>query len=249
VKFAPLLARADALGAEILATGHYARIVDGSLYRAHDPAKDQSYFLFAMGRATLSRVWFPLGETHKSDVRDVARGMALPNADTPDSQEICFVPDGDHGNVVERRASVLGVTDDALAPGPIVDEAGVELGTHRGIHRVTIGQRRGLGVAGERPRYVLRVIPESRTVVVGDAEHLARRELVIDDLRWLVDASDTLSDVAVQVRHRSAPAPADVVIEGSRARVTFRGDVSGIAPGQAAVVYRGEQVLAGGWIA
>jgi tRNA-specific 2-thiouridylase len=114
---------------------------------------------------------------------------------------------------------------------------------------VTIGQRRGLGVAGEHPRYVLRVLPESRTVVVGDAKDLARRELVIDDLRWLVDPSETLTDVAVQVRHRSAPAPAEVVVDGRVAHVRFREPVAGIAPGQAAVIYRGDHVLAGGWIA
>ena len=148
VKFAPLLERAEALGAEFMVTGHYARIEDGALLRGIDPAKDQSYFLFAMGREALSRVRFPLGGWSKEKVRERAKELEMPNWSAPDSQELCFVPGGDHGEVVEKRARALGIDPEILKPGEIRDEDGTVLGEHRGIHRVTIGQRRGLGSRG-----------------------------------------------------------------------------------------------------
>ncbi|KIG17410.1 tRNA-specific 2-thiouridylase MnmA [Enhygromyxa salina] len=249
VKFGPLLARARALGAERLVTGHYARIESGALLRAADPSKDQSYFLFAMDRALLDVVEFPLGTWTKQLVRAKARALGMPNADAADSQELCFVPGGDHGEVVESRARELGLDLAALEPGEVRDSAGNLLGEHRGIHRVTIGQRRGLGISADRPRYVLRVLPESRTVIVGDADELDVQTVIVNDFRRLADIDESEGLVAhVQVRHRGAPHPAIVEFEANQARVRFDTPVRAVAPGQAAVVYVGDQVLGGGWI-
>lgn len=250
VKFGPLLARARALGAAALATGHYARCEDGALLRASDETKDQSYFLFAVGPALLAEVRFPLGTWHKDHVRARARALGLPNADAPDSQELCFVGGREHGEVVEARARALGLPTDALLPGEVVDERGAVLGTHAGIHRVTIGQRRGLRVAGTAPRYVLRVLPERREVVVGEASALQTREIALDDFRRLAPLGprETLR-AAVQIRHRGRPAPAEIELDGAVARVRFAEPVGAAAPGQAGVVYAGDRVLGGGWIA
>jgi tRNA-specific 2-thiouridylase len=249
IKFGPLLERAAALGAEVLVTGHYARIDDGALLRGVDPKKDQSYFLFAMGRAALRRVWFPLGALHKLDVRAEAAARGLPNAHAPDSQELCFVPGGDHGAVVERRAASLGLPPGALGPGPVVDEAGREIGEHQGIHRVTIGQRKGLRIRGTEKRYVLRVLPASRTVVVGEAEAFARR-VVVEELQDLdlPPAGESLRAL-VQLRHRSPPVPGVVHMGEGRAVVELDSPATAAAPGQAAVFYDGDRVRGGGWIA
>lgn len=250
IKFGPLLARAAALGAEVLVTGHYARIEDGALLRGVDPKKDQSYFLFAMGRSSLRRVWFPLGSAHKLDVRTEAAARGLPNAHAPDSQELCFVPGGDHGAVVERRAASLGLPTDALAPGPVVDAAGHEIGEHQGIHRVTIGQRKGLRIRGTDKRYVLRVLPASRTVVVGQPDEALARRVVVEELQDLAlpPAGATLRAL-VQLRHRSAPVPGVVHVGEGRAVVELDAPVAAAAPGQAAVFYDGDRVRGGGWIA
>ena len=168
VKFGPLLRRAEALGAPVMATGHYARNgFGGALLRGVDPAKDQSYFLFSMGLAALRRTWFPLGTWAKDEVRARAEALRLPNWDAPDSQELCFVPGGDHGEVVERRLSALGLSTAALHPGPVVDEAGAVVGDHDGIHRVTIGQRRGF----RTPRHPKALRPAG----VARVEHRRRR--------------------------------------------------------------------------
>jgi tRNA-specific 2-thiouridylase len=250
VKFGPLLARAQALGAAALATGHYARCEDGGLWRAVDDSKDQSYFLFAMGLPALAGVRFPLGTWHKDQVRAKARALGLANADAPDSQELCFVGGGDHAAVVEARAAALGIDPSVLAPGPIVDEAGVEIGQHAGVHRVTVGQRRGLRVAGSEPRYVLRVLPEQRAVVVGDAAALQLRALELADFRRLAPLGEQATlRASVQVRHRGRPVPATIELDGSMARVRFDEPVGAASPGQAAVVYDGARVLGGGWIA
>ena len=250
VKFAPLLARARALGAELLATGHYARCEDGALLRAADASKDQSYFLFAMGLPALREVCFPLGTWHTEQVREKARALGLGNADAPDSQELCFVGGGDHADVVEARAAELGIDVAGLAPGPIVDAAGNVLGQHAGVHRVTIGQRRGLQVGGSAPRYVLKVLPAERTVVVGEAEALRVMSLEIEDLRRLAPIGEReVVRAEVQIRHRGRAEPATIEIDGARARVRFAAPVGAGAPGQAAVIYAGARVIAGGWIA
>lgn len=248
VKFGPLLARAKGLGASVMATGHYARVEDGRLLRGVDPSKDQSYFLFAMGRETLGEVLFPLGDWTKQRVRDKAKQLGLPNWDAPDSQELCFVPGGDHSVVVRERAQELGLDMSALEPGEIREADGTVVGTHQGIHKVTVGQRRGLRVSGTKPRYVLKVLPNERAVVVGDPGDLAKGAIVVEDLRHLSPLGSSFR-AQVQIRHRSAPAPAHVELEGSRAVVTFDEPAKAVAPGQAAVFYDGEQVLAGGWIA
>lgn len=250
VKFGPLLARARALGADVLATGHYARVAGGELLRASDDSKDQSYFLFAMGLPALQRVRFPLGTWHKDQVRARARALGLVNADAPDSQELCFAGGRDHADVVEARAAALGLDAGALAPGPIVDRSGREVGQHAGVHRVTVGQRRGLRIAGSEPRYVLRVVPERREVVVGEAADLQVHELVLRDFRRLTPLPARGEVVAaVQVRHRGKPAEATIVLDGDTARVRFAAPIAAAAPGQAAVVYDGARVLGGGWIA
>lgn len=260
IKFGPLLGRARALGAEVLATGHYARIEsapDGlALRRGVDPRKDQSYFLFAMGGDTLPQVRFPLGGWTKDEVRAEARRRGMPNADAPDSQELCFVPGGDHADVVEARAEALGLTD-TLGAGPVVDEQGQTLGEHRGIHRVTVGQRRGLSLPGTERRFVLRVLPQSRTVVVGPKASATATQIVVEELTRLGLAAQGSRRAMVQVRHRSAPQPATVEVAGTRATVRFDAPIPAAAPGQAAVIYggmradeaEGDRVLGGGWIA
>lgn len=249
IKFGPLLHRARALGAEVLATGHYARIVDGQLLRGVDRSKDQSYFLFAMGRATLDSVWFPLGDRTKEEVRQAAADRGLPNAWAPDSQELCFVPGGDHGEVVQRRAAQLGLDADALGPGPVVDEAGATIGEHKGIHRITVGQRRGFSVKGTEKRYVLRVLPDTRTVVVGPAERVTTRRVIVDELQdFDLPAPGGSFDALVQVRHRGEPQPGRVTIAADHAVVEFDEPAGAVAPGQAAVFYDGERVRGGGWI-
>ncbi len=250
VKFGPLLERARALGAEVLATGHYARIEEGALLRGVDPGKDQSYFLFAMGSDLLRHIRMPLGTWNKDRVRERARSLGLVNADAPDSQELCFVGGRSHGAVVERRARELGLDTDALRPGTIVDQGGKALGEHDGIHQVTVGQRRGLRVAGTSARYVLRVIPERREVVVGDVEDLEARAIEVADLRRLCawpERGEVRAEV--QIRHRSKPVPCLVELDASSAKVRFDAPVRAVAPGQAAVFYDGDRVLAGGWIA
>ncbi|PRQ05539.1 tRNA-specific 2-thiouridylase MnmA [Enhygromyxa salina] len=249
VKFGPLLARARALGAERLVTGHYARVESGALLRGADSSKDQSYFLFAMGRETLDAVEFPLGGWTKQLVRAKARALGIVNADAAESQELCFVPGGDHGEIVEARARALGLDLDALAPGEVRDRSGAVLGEHRGIHRVTVGQRRGLGIGGGRPRYALRVVPESRAVIVGEADELDVTSVIVEDFRRLADIEDGEGFHAdVQVRHRGQAHSAIVELDGQRARVRFDLPVRAVAPGQAAVVYDGDRVLGGGWI-
>ncbi len=247
VKFPPLVARARALGAERLATGHYARKVGNALCRAADPRKDQSYFLFSMGRAALSFVEFPLGGMTKDEVRARARALGLPSADAPDSQELCFVSSDGHAAFLERHAARLGVSGEALAEGPVLDRAGRVVGTHGGIHTVTVGQRRGLAVAGTRRRYVLSIVPEQRAVVVGDAKDLQVAGLEVGEVCDLGLPAEPFS-ARVQVRHRSRPYEAVVVPGGRRARVRFQEPVSAVAPGQAAVFYVGERVVGGGWI-
>ncbi len=248
IKFGPLLRRARALGAERLATGHYARMepgADGSpqLFRGVDDGKDQSYFLFAMPREDAAAVLFPLGGMTKEEVRARARAAGLPNAEKQESQEICFVPDGDHAGFVERAG------DAAPLAGEFVDGDGEVVGRHAGVHRYTVGQRRGIGLAGA-PRYVVSIDALTRRVRVGSREETKRSEVDVTDVRWFGAARpQTDLRALVQVRHRHQPAPAWIEPRGDGARVRFDVGEPAVAPGQAAVFYDEDRVVGGGWIA
>ena len=248
VKFASLVDKTRALGAEAVATGHYARRDrDGGrhrLLRGRDRSKDQSYFLFGLTQEQLALARFPVGEMEKTQVRQRARDLGLLVADKAESQEICFVPDGDYAAFVERQAPA------GDRAGPIVNAAGEELGRHRGIHGFTVGQRRGLGLTSPRPLYVLRVRPEARTVVVGDEEALLGHRLVARDVNWVsVGEPAGAPRAQVQIRYRHAPAPATLRPLGDgRVEVVFDEPQRAITPGQAAVFYDGEVCLGGGWI-
>jgi tRNA-specific 2-thiouridylase len=245
VKFGPLLERARALGADTLATGHYARLEGGRLHRAVDASKDQSYFLFAMPASALAHVRFPLGALTKAEVREHARRLELPNATKAESQEICFVPDGDAAAFVARAAG-----ERAPAGGQLVDEAGEVLGEHEGVHRFTVGQRRGLGRSfGQAPSYVVAVDALTRRVTVGDRAALDRAEVTVRDVRWADAAPVAPLRASVQLRHRHPPADALVTRTGSDARVVFDRPERAPAPGQAAVFYQDSRVVGGGWIA
>jgi tRNA-specific 2-thiouridylase len=253
IKFERLWQRARALEADFVATGHYARIErreNGgfSLMRALDETKDQSYFLFTLGQAELSRTLFPLGNLAKTAVRARARELGLANADKPDSQEICFVPDGDYARVVESMADAL-----ALRPGRLVDRDGRLLGAHPGIHRFTVGQRRGLGIAAGEPLYVRSIDATTGDVRVGRRDELIARGLTATQVS-LVDASvgrDGATPVEVKIRYRHPALPATLTMVASdRAEVRFTSPGGGpaVTPGQACVFYDRDQVLGGGFI-
>ncbi len=248
VKFATLLERAKALGADALVTGHYARITeepDGfALRKAVDAHKDQSYFLFGIEQSALALTRFPLGELSKDEVRDKARAMGLPTWDKADSEDICFVPDNNYARVVEEI--IEGSGHSVPAPGPIVHEDGRELGLHQGIHRYTVGQRKGLGVSSSERLYVLSV--EQDTLRVGPASSLAAGGLEARECTWLVPPVEGLRRCEVRIRYRHKGAAAELLVDGERALVRFDAPQNAVAPGQAAVVYDGDRVLGGGWI-
>jgi tRNA-specific 2-thiouridylase len=248
VKFDWLLARARALGAR-LATGHYARVERRgdrfALLAAADPAKDQSYFLYGLGQEALGSVLFPVGALVKPAVRAAAAAAGLANAAKPDSQEICFVTRGDAGDYVALHAP------GRLRPGAVVSTGGEELGRHGGVHRFTVGQRRGLGVAGPAPRYVVRLEPEAGRVVVGSAAEASRERFAVREVRWVAGSPPAAPvEVRVKVRHRHEGVNARVAPSGAAgAEVELADPVRGVAPGQAAVFYAGDEVLGGGRIA
>jgi tRNA-specific 2-thiouridylase len=249
VKFRDLLDTARDLGADALATGHYARRESGpagaQLLRAADPAKDQSYFLFATTKPQLDLLRFPLGAMSKNETRALAQRFDLPVAAKPDSQDICFVPNGSYAAVVEK------LRPGAAEPGEIVHVDGRVLGRHAGIIHYTVGQRRGLGIGGGDMLYVVRLEPDTRRVIVGPRDALAVPELHVRELNWLGDAPLDAHGIAAEVKIRSAapPAPATVCAAGEgRARVVFERAQEGVAPGQACVLYSGDRVLGGGWI-
>ena len=248
LKFGPLLRFARAVGARRLATGHYARIEHtGSgvrLRRAVDSEKDQAYFLFAVNPELLPYVDFPLGGLQKQAVRAEAQRLGLPNWDKPDSQQICFIPDGDHKAFLEARGG-------AGKPGEIVDESGRALGQHPGTHHFTIGQRKGVpAMGGAPPRFVLRIDVGTGKVLVGPRAELARRQMRVADTRWLTEARADGEPLRaeVQIRHHARAHPATIVSKNGGATVEFDEPVFGVAPGQAAVFFREDEVLGGGWI-
>jgi tRNA-specific 2-thiouridylase len=250
VKFRDLFATARDLGADALATGHYVRRTEGAqgpeLRRAADPAKDQSYFLFATTREQLAFLRFPLGGMTKAETRALADALGLAVAAKPDSQDICFVPDGSYAAVVER------LRPGAAEPGEIVDLAGRVLGRHDGVIHFTVGQRRGLDIGGSAaPRYVVRLDPAAHRVVVGPREALARASLTVGGLNWLGQGAAPAPGRPVTAKIRSASEPVGATlapIGDGRVRVDFDGAQHGVAPGQAAVFYDGDRVLGGGWI-
>ncbi len=250
LKFGELLGVAEQFGAPMLVSGHYARITAGAggapeLRRAADRDKDQSYFLFELTPRQLERVAFPLGGMTKTEVRRIATALGLPNAGRADSQEVCFVPEGSsYVAIVEKLAP------GRLPPaGEIVDTAGAVLGTHGGLHRFTIGQRRGIAVAARSRLYVVGLDPARNRVIVGDAAEAQRTRLRLRDVNWLAAAPGAQARTLVKVRSRHEAAPAEVVaIDGGGAEVRFLAPISSPAPGQAAVFYDGDRVLGGGWI-
>ena len=246
VKFADLLHTAKELGADALATGHYVRRAEGvngpELHAAADPSRDQSYFLFRTTRAQLDFVRFPLGGMEKSEVRKLAHDLGLPVAAKPDSQDICFVPNGDYAGVVAK------LKPDAARPGEIVDVEGRVLGTHPGVIHFTVGQRKGLGLAGnEEPLFVVRLDAAQARVVVGPRDALAARTIQLRDVNWLIEPRAL--ECSVKVRSMRAAVPARVVPDGSGALVELLNPEEAVAPGQACVFYDGSRVLGGGWIA
>jgi tRNA-specific 2-thiouridylase len=241
VKFTDLFRLARELGADCLATGHYVRRVEGAggaeLHRALDPARDQSYFLFATTNDQLDYLRFPLGGMPKPDVRAIAQEMGLVVANKPDSQDICFVPDGDYASVVRK------IRPEAEIDGPIVDLEGRELGRHRGLIHYTVGQRRGLELGGlAEPLYVVRLEPEQQRVVVGPKRALAVSAARLVEPNWLTNFENR--PITAKVRSLAKPVPARMDGEWLR----FDTDEYGVAPGQAAVLYDGDRVLGGGWI-
>jgi len=252
IKFHELLATARELDADLLATGHYIERREGGngpeLYRARDAERDQSYFLFATTQAQLTALMFPLGGMYKSEVRALARDFGLPVADKSDSQDICFVPHGRYTSIVER------MRPGAAEAGEIVHIDGRVLGRHEGIIHYTIGQRRGLGIPGPIPLYVVRLDTGKRQVVVGPRESLYTHWISLRDVNWLGDGSlaDEGRDIAVRIRSSAPPQPATVYPDGGKAKVLLRGGEYGVAAGQACVFYADTapraRVLGGGWI-
>ena len=252
LKFTELLERANGFGADAVATGHYARVErtpDGTFHlkRGVDASKDQAYFLFSLTQDQLARAIFPVGDRPKDAVRQYAHQRGLPVAGKPDSQEICFIPDHDYAGFLTRHSPELAQT------GDIVDESGRVLAQHGGIHRFTVGQRKGLGLAASptgAPMYVLALKPDDRQVVVGPKAALERTTLTASGVNWIEGVPAAPVRASVQIRHRHPAAPAMVRAVGDgRADVIFDTPQIAITPGQAAVFFDGDVVLGGGWIA
>jgi len=248
VKFGLLLDRARELGADYLATGHYARIcrdADGTphLMTAVNRKKDQSYFLFSLTRGQLERIIFPLGEVQdKQEVRELAVRFDLPVAAKDDSQDICFIPGDDYIGFLEGR----GVQPQ---PGDFVHADGTVVGRHGGIHRYTIGQRRGMGIAWKEPLHVLGIDRDNNRIVVGPVTELYREGFTVSGCNWIVPAAGAKLPVQCKIRYRHQPVPCRVeILPAERARVTFLTPEKGVTPGQVAVFYREDEVLGGGWI-
>jgi len=246
-KFRDLLAHANALDCEHLATGHYAVSRDGGLYRGSDPAKDQSYFLWGIDQQVVARMLTPVGEMSKSETRAYARRLGLTTADKEESVEICFVPNDDYASVLERH---LPEDAPALSPGPLVTTNGEVIGEHRGYARYTIGQRRGLPGGWGSPRYVVAIRPERREVVVGSAADLAGHSLRLDELNWLAPPLHAGDTCEVQIRYRARAVPATVMESGDHSlTLALSAPVRAITPGQSGVLYgTAGRVLGGGVI-
>jgi tRNA-specific 2-thiouridylase len=246
-KFRDLVRKADAIDAHWIATGHYARMIDGALHRGLDPAKDQSYFLWGIDRNVLSRMLLPVGAQTKAETRAVAHELGLELiAEKRESQDICFVPDGDHTRIIAR---VLGADSAALARGPVVLRDGSVVGEHEGYARFTVGQRRGLPGGFGEPMFVVAIEPATRAVVIGTRDELLGRGIVAREVNWLGTAPEIGAEVCVQIRHRSRPAAGVLVRrDGDEVELALDEPVSAISPGQSMVLYDGDRVLGGGVI-
>ncbi|MEZ6141270.1 MAG: tRNA 2-thiouridine(34) synthase MnmA [Zavarzinella sp.] len=247
LKFGKLWQFAQQLEADFIATGHYAQIIAGpdgpELHRGVDAGKDQSYVLHGIKREILPHLLFPVGGFQKEQIRAYAAQAGLTNvANKPDSVEICFVPDGDHARLIRQRRPNLQTA------GNVVDPEGNVLGEHDGFERFTIGQRKGLGIATDRKRYVLAILPTTNTVVLGDSEDLDSSGLVASRVNWLIEPPTEPLACLAKIRYRHTPVPASVVVEEDQVHVTFEDPQSAVTPGQAVVFYHGNRVLGGGWI-
>ncbi|HZS54273.1 MAG TPA: tRNA 2-thiouridine(34) synthase MnmA, partial [Bryobacteraceae bacterium] len=256
IKFDQFLEMADGAGADMIATGHYARLrfdtVTGryQMRTSVDASKDQTYFLFGLTQAQLARTLFPLGGMVKTQVRELAKELGLPVAEKNDSQEICFVPNGDYAAFIDAYFREKGI-DAKQSEGEIVDTSGRVRGQHSGTHHYTVGQRRGLRVAAGEPLYVIATDPQTRRVIVGSNDELMRDTLVASDVNWISIAPlEQPRRAVVKIRNKHAPAPATLMPTGENHKIDVRFDQPqrAVTPGQAAVFYDGDLVLGGGWI-
>ena len=256
LKFASLDRMAVSLGCDKVATGHYARVEYDEaanryrLFRGKNHWKDQSYFLWELTQEQLSHAYFPLGEMLKSEVRDIARDANLYTAEKQESQEICFVPDGKYSEFIDRYLDHEDRADEMPAAGEIVNTAGEIVGTHSGIHRYTIGQRRGLGIAHEKPLYVVQIERAKNQIIVGEADELDSREFIAKGVNWVAfdePAQPVRADVKVRYRHEPAAATIHALPD-ARARIVFDEPQRSITPGQATIFYNDDEVVGGGWI-
>jgi len=257
LKFASLDKMAVSLGCDKVATGHYARVEYDEaanryrLLRGRDHWKDQSYFLWELTQEQLSRSMFPLGEMNKEEARDIARDADLYVAEKQESQEICFVPDGKYSEFIDRYLDHEGRMNEMPASGDIVSTSGEVIGSHEGIHRYTIGQRRGLGIANEKPLYVVQIERAKNQIIVGEADELESLEFTARGVNWIaIDRPTEPVRAEVKVRYKHDPASATIYPLGENAaRIVFDSPQRAITPGQATVFYNGDDVIGGGWIA
>ena len=249
LKFTHLRRRAQQLGAHWVATGHYASVLHGDdgrryIQRGRDTGKDQSYFLFDLTQDQLQQTLLPLGHYHKEEVRDLAARFDLRVADKPESQEICFIPDGNYRTFLRSR-----LAPDAAQPGPMVTTTGDVIGEHQGLPLYTVGQRRGLGIAAAQPLYVTGVHPESNTLVVGERHEAMGNTFTVEGLNWMCVPPTHPLSTTVQIRYRNNPVAADVhPLDTHRAHIVLHEPQFAVTPGQAAVFYQAQTVIGGGWI-
>ena len=256
LKFESLDRMALSLGCDKVATGHFARVEYDEktdryrLFRGKNHWKDQSYFLWELNQDQLSRSLFPLGEMLKSEVREVARDVGLYTAEKAESQEICFVPDGKYSEFIDRYLEHEGREDEIPEKGEIVNTKGEVLNEHRGIHRYTIGQRRGLGIAHEKPLYVVQIERAKNQIIVGEKDELDSLEFTAKGVNWVAfDEPAEPVRAEVKIRYRHTPEPATIyALPGNRAKIVFDEPTAAITPGQTTVFYNGEEVVGGGWI-
>lgn len=261
LKFDELLVFARKIGIDRVATGHYARVRYSPdegymLLKGKCLSKDQSYYLFELTQEQLSHIHFPVGEYEKTSIREIASSHSLSTAAKKDSQEICFIPDGDYGGFIrnhteEVKEELVPLLEQSDRPGPILFKDGTRLGTHPGVYRFTVGQRRGLGIAHSRPLYVLRLDAHRNAVIVGYKEDLYSRGLIADRVHWISGCwpqEPVQGEVRIRSRHQEVPASIVPDERERQARVIFETPQMAVTPGQAAVFYSGERVLGGGWI-